>query len=79
MACARPWTKVSAVSARDPLEVGDEPGAVVEHAEQVGGDPRPLGGQHLPAPLVIVGMPQGVHVRDLEGADLDRRALLLGA
>jgi len=62
-----------------PLEVSGEPGAVVEDAEQVGGDPRPLGRQHLAAPLVIVGVPQPVHGRELEGADLDRRALLLGA
>jgi hypothetical protein len=62
-----------------PLEVGDEPGAIIEDAQEVGRDPRPLGGQHLPAPRMVVGVPECVHVRDLEGADLDRRALLLGA
>jgi len=61
-----------------PLEVSGEPGAVVEDAEQVGGDPRPLAVNTLRLP-VIVGVPQPVHGRELEGADLDRRALLLGA
>ena len=54
-----------------PLEVTGEPGAIVEHAEQMRGEPRAGGGEHLARALVEIQMPEAVDVLGLEAAHLE--------
>jgi hypothetical protein len=53
-----------------PLQVTDEPRAIIEHAEQMGGEPVPGEGEHLARAVVEVQMPEPVDILGLEAADL---------
>jgi len=53
-----------------PLQVADEPRAVVDHPEQQRLDPAPRTCQHLAFGVMEIEVPEGRHLIDFEAPDL---------